>query len=135
MIATQSQVACEPRAACAHWRLLGLKLGTPCSLHEWVELIFLAFTLTIPPPCVCPHPARGSELASGTGAQSPLFPHCLSARVALAPFCPQEYVSQLSNAQAHFPTKVSLHVPSGFCPGFYFSKTQCWKRRNHGTSL
>ena len=79
MIATQSQVACEPRAACAHWRLLGLKLGTPCSLHEWVELIFLAFTLTIPPPCVCPHPARGSELASGTGAQSPLFPHCLSA--------------------------------------------------------
>lgn len=70
----------------------------------------------------------GSDLAPSTRAQSPLAPHCPSARAALPPFRPQECISEPSDAQAHLPEKVSPHVPSGFCPGCYFSKTQRWKR-------
>lgn len=82
-----------------------------------------------PSPGVCPHPARGPDLASGTrGLKPPPLSLPLSAQMALAPFCPHEYNSLFralhSSPQGHCP------LPVRFYPRCYFSETQSWKGLN-----
>lgn len=125
MTPTQSQVACGPRSSLGpDWSLLGPKLGA--CLHPRGQSPFSWHLSWGPSLCVCSHPAWGQSglrLCRLRGLRASPSPHplCLPS-VALATLCPQEHISQKCPGILIFPSKVSLHVPPGFCPHLLFQQ-------------
>lgn len=94
-------------------------LGPCACLHAWTEPIFLAFTLTTPPPLV-PTPSLGPEHQGSKASSSVTASVCPNGP---GSFLSPDYISQLRNVQGSScpPSKASLHFPLGFYPRC------CWK--------